>query len=376
MKRVSFYIFLTILPIGLTFSLFAKESSFDIKVQYLDSEDLAAPTANRTQKACITVNEVQFQSPSSCGATDGSITVDATHESGNTIQYSIDGGKTWNNNPIIRNLEAGVTYGLELRDNIGLCFESYGEVILDNPNCNTDPCVERPFSINDYPDQTICPGASATLSASAGGSSYIWSPTAGLSSSTIANPTATIAATTTYMVTVTNEEGCTATDAITITVAEQATANAGADQLICAGSSAQLSASGGSSYSWSPTTGLNNTTIENPIASPTKDATYTVTIIDENGCTATDAVTVSVANNLTISLGADITTCPNETHTLSASGGTSYNWSPTEGLDDTNSPTPSATVSTSTTYCVTVTDTNGCTGTDCITIEIDTALQD
>lgn len=332
-------------------------------------DELATP-ASPNQRACIIINDVSFKSPSSCGATDGSITVDATHESGNTLQYSIDGGRTWNNNPTIENLEAGVTYTLELRDNIGLCFESYEEIILDNPNCNTDPCIERPFRITDYPDQTICQGASATLTASTG-SSYTWSPATGLSSSSTASPTASPAITTTYAVTVTNEEGCTATDEITIIVAEPASANAGIDQTICSGSSAQLTASGGMSYSWNPTTGLSNPNIENPIATPTTATTYTVTITDRNGCTATDAITVSIANNLTVSLGEDVTICADEVHTLTATGGTSYNWNPTAGLDNATSPTPSANIATTTTYCVTVTDNNGCTGTDCITIEID-----
>jgi len=417
-----------------------------------DMDELATPAApSPNQRACITINEVSFQSPSSCGATDGSITVDATHETGNTIQYSIDGGRTWNNNPIIGGLQSGITYDLELRDNIGLCFESYGEVILENPNCTIDPCEERPFSVTDFPDQTICQGESTTLNASTGGVTYAWSPSTGLSASNIASPTVNITTTTTYTVIVTNEEGCTAIDDITITVTESASANAGIDQTICSettaqltasegsnydwspttglnnptiknpiatpatsttytvivtdgngctatdevtitiaeptsadagidqticlGSSAQLAATGGSSYNWSPATGLNNATIENPIATPTTPTTYTVTVTDRNGCTATDVVTVSIADNLTVSLGTDVMICPDEVYTLSASGGTSYNWSPTEGLDDANSSTPSASISTSTTYCVTVTDDNGCTGTDCITIEIDSECE-
>jgi hypothetical protein len=46
------------------------------------------------------------------------------------------------------------------------------------------------------------------------------------------------------------------------------TANAGADLAICAGDSAQLSASGGVGYAWSPTSGLSATDIAGPLAGP------------------------------------------------------------------------------------------------------------
>ena len=63
---------------------------------------------------------------------------------------------------------------------------------------------------------------------------------------------------------------------------------------ICSGSSTSLGASGGSSYSWSPSTGLSATNVSNPTASHTSTTTYTVTVTDGNSCTATDDVVVSV----------------------------------------------------------------------------------
>ena len=55
-----------------------------------------------------------------------------------------------------------------------------------------------------------------------------------------------------------------------------------------------MQAGGGVEYSWSPTLGLNNSTISNPVATPVQTTDYTVTIKDEFGCTATATVTVSV----------------------------------------------------------------------------------
>ena len=72
------------------------------------------------------------------------------------------------------------------------------------------------------------------------------------------------------------------------------TANAGSDAEICAGTSTTLSASGGTNYTWSPSTGLSATNIVNPIANPNTTTTYTVTVEDSNGCVDIDDVTISV----------------------------------------------------------------------------------
>ncbi|WP_430410231.1 CARDB domain-containing protein [Kordia sp.] len=76
----------------------------------------------------------------------------------------------------------------------------------------------------------------------------------------------------------------------------QVTANAGLDVTIQNGESIQLQGTGGSIFSWSPTTGLNNPNIWNPIATPSQTTTYTLTVT-ENGCSDTDQVTVIVNNS-------------------------------------------------------------------------------
>ncbi len=80
-----------------------------------------------------------------------------------------------------------------------------------------------------------------------------------------------------------------------ITLGMSPTANAGEDVTInCTNTTAQLTATGGVSYSWSPAAGLSATNIANPIANPTATTTYTVTVTGANGCTATDDVKVTV----------------------------------------------------------------------------------
>ena len=82
------------------------------------------------------------------------------------------------------------------------------------------------------------------------------------------------------------------------------TADAGADAEIFEGASVQIggvtTGSGGTgvlSYSWLPTDGLDDPSSANPTAEPATTTTYTVTVTDENGCEATDEVTVTVLSN-------------------------------------------------------------------------------
>ena len=82
-------------------------------------------------------------------------------------------------------------------------------------------------------------------------------------------------------------------------------ADAGTNTTISSGNSIQIggspAASGGTAtytYSWSPATGLSNTTIANPIASPLTQTTYTLVVTDSKGCSDNSAVTVSVITGI------------------------------------------------------------------------------
>jgi gliding motility-associated-like protein len=79
-----------------------------------------------------------------------------------------------------------------------------------------------------------------------------------------------------------------------ITIDPLPVADAGSDTSVSLGYAVSLSGTGGTSYSWSPTAGLNDATVGDPLASPLATTVYTVIVTDANGCTATDQVTVRV----------------------------------------------------------------------------------
>lgn len=67
-----------------------------------------------------------------------------------------------------------------------------------------------------------------------------------------------------------------------------------ADTLICKGQSVQLVATGGTSYTWSPSKGLSSTTVSNPVATPLVSTSYVVTMTTSGGCIAKDSVFIGV----------------------------------------------------------------------------------
>ncbi|HNW97240.1 MAG TPA: PKD domain-containing protein [Bacteroidales bacterium] len=213
-------------------------------------------------------------------------------------------------------------------------------------------------------DTTICYGSAITLSA-AGGTNYYWSPAAGLSSTTVANPTASPQSTTTYYVTVSNGVGCSDIAKVIITVKESPNISAGTDVAICNGASIQLHASGGDSYIWQPNTNLNSNIVADPIANPQTTTTYTVTTIGVNGCSASDNIIVNVHQLPNIDAGQSTSICKYQNIQLVATGGYYYSWSNGEHNDSTLVNPTSTTV-----YSVTSTDLNGCVNTDNVTITV------
>ncbi len=222
---------------------------------------------------------------------------------------------------------------------------------------------------NAGPDKSICIGGSTTITGT-GGSTYQWMPATALSSTSDAIVTANPTVTTTYNLVVTNSNGCTASDAMILTVNPLPVVNAGIDKTICPGVPTQLTATGASTYQWTPVTALNNANIANPLASPSLQTTYVVTGTSATGCTALDTIIISVHPAAQAQVGNDVTICSGEQAQLSASGGNTYSWSPANNLSSANSPDPLASPTVTTVYTVTVTDNNGCQATNQMVVNV------
>ncbi|MCF8451142.1 MAG: hypothetical protein K9G49_14810, partial [Taibaiella sp.] len=166
----------------------------------------------------------------------------------------------------------------------------------------------------------LCLGGTLTLSVV--GATGTWSSsntsvaTVGASTGVITSISAGIA-TISYTV----STGCFSLKAITVN--ELPAISAGSNVTICNGSSTVLSATGGTSYTWTPATALSCTACANPTANPTSTITYTVTGTNANGCVNTATVMVSV-NPLAATISGTASVCAGLTTALSCStiGGT------------------------------------------------------
>ena len=169
-----------------------------------------------------------------------------------------------------------------------------------------------------------CLGGTISFVASGGMTGYTWNYGDGGSGSG-QNPVYTYYSDGTYTVTVTGTDanGCSATATTSVTVYPLPLANAGPDVPLCQGGSVTLTASGGGSYTWS-----NGQTTSVITVNPIGSTTYTVTVVDANGCSASDNVNVTVNPTPVAVAGNDQNICQGSSTTLTASGGTVITWFP------------------------------------------------
>jgi hypothetical protein len=101
------------------------------------------------------------------------------------------------------------------------------------------------------------------------------------------------------------------------------------------------------------------------------------TATDPSGNTSEFSKSIAVTNELLANAGADVEICASGSTTIggspAATGGATpymYSWSPTSGLNDASLANPTASPATTTTYTLTVTDANGCTAMDQVTVTV------
>lgn len=135
---------------------------------------------------------------------------------------------------------------------------------------------------------------------------------------------------------------------------------------ICPGESVQVAAAGppDATFSWSPSAGLSDPSIQNPVASPLQSTTYTVTSVNICGESFEEQITVEVAPLPEITPLPDINLCPGNTGTFTVEvnpPGVTYFWDTPDGSFASTPSGPTATVASPGTYTVAVTSSDGCT---------------
>jgi gliding motility-associated-like protein len=174
---------------------------------------------------------------------------------------------------------------------------SYDITINSANGCPKDTTIVIAESFSFNVVETITPAnclaADGAISVSAVGGTtpftYSWS-TVGNSGNTLTN-----LSTGNYSVTITDQNGCSVSESYTVPQVNTFILDVLPSLVtINLGESVQLTASGASSYSWSPSSSLSCNDCSSPIATPSTTTTYSVTGTDENGCTSTAQATISL----------------------------------------------------------------------------------
>jgi gliding motility-associated-like protein len=229
------------------------------------------------------------------------------------------------------------------------------------------------LSFTAAPDVTICEGKSTQLSVNTNATQFSWTPAAGLSNSTIQNPVANPTVTTQYVVTATLGQ-CSGKDTIVVNVNPAPIPNAGPDVEICYGQDYTLQGSGGVQFIWTPPSTLSNGALPNPLSTPPQTTTYSLSVIDSNGCVSLmrDQVIVTVTPPIVVKTNpSDTVVFSGDKFQLQASSGaTNYSWSPGAGLSNPLIANPVLTVSADVTFHVIASTPAGCKGDGKVTVKV------
>ena len=249
------------------------------------------------------------------------------------------------------------TYYAEVSSSVTGCTNN-SRVATNAVIVNPNPVVGTSASAT-----TICQGSSTTLTAT-GAASYSWQPGGLSGASVVVSP----ASTTTYTVTGTNSQGCTATATrlITVNPAPSVTGSA-SPGIVCPGGAVTLTGTNaGATFNWQPGN-LNTASGVGVVVNPTSQTTYTVTATYSNSCTRAQTFVILMHPTPTVTTSivpASATICAGNSATITASGASSYTWQPGGGVG------ASLIVTLANTYTVTGTNAQGCTATATSTLTV------
>jgi hypothetical protein len=270
--------------------------------------------------------------------------------SGNSATLSASGSSTYTWSPNMNGSTLVVS---------PLVTTIYTVVSTNSSNCNNSQTIQ--VNVNPTPTvsvfsstTSVCYGSSANLIASASGSvNYTWSDNS-LGSVVSVTPNTTSV----YTVTALSTQSCAGTNTILLTVLPPVLASASSPS-VCSGGNVTLTANNVQTYTWSP-----NIVSSSVIVSPTISTSYTVNATNSVGCLSSQTISLTVFQNPTVNIQSLTNTiCLGESTTLTAIGAHTYTWN----TGGTGAILP-VTGNNNTSYTVTGTSLDGCTGTNNIAV--------
>lgn len=284
----------------------------------------------------------------------GTLTV--TNPLGSNLEYSIDGGTTWQLSPIF-NVPAG-SYTVNARVVASLCGGS------------TNALVEEPTQVTSSAVTTSasCANNDGVIDITAGGGTpgYEYSIDNGITYQT-SNQFLNLSIGNYNNIKVRDKYGCTASLTAIVTLNDTMRLDLGPDSTICFGSSITLIPQTNAltdTFKWTPKATLDYDTVKTPIAKPLDTTKYYV-VAKWGVCTRTDSITVNVKHKPIANAGKDTTVCYKTNATLfgsasNLSGTVNFSWSPPDSLNNPNSAITGVRLDTTRQFTLTVTDNYGC----------------
>ena len=299
-----------------------------------------------------------------------STSIGATATTGNTYAWtsSPSGYTSTAANPSV-NPSTTTTYYL-VENNANGCSNKDTVIVTVNPIPGK----------NAGSDKTMCQYSGIKIGATATtGNTYAWSSSPSGYSSTLANPTVSPNANTTYYLVETNASGCKNYDTVIVTVNPAPGKNAGVDKTVCLGSSTTIgaTATANRTYAWSSSTSGSVSTLANPSVSPTTTTTYYLVETNSNtGCQNYDTAIVNVNPVPNKDGGIDKTMCQYSGAQigLASTTGRTYAWSSSPSGYSSTLANPVVSPNVTTNYYLTETITaTGCSTTDTVVVNVNPA---